>query len=158
MKKLLALIIAISLMSVGCARVTTPVQEDDSKEPHENVEVIPTPDNPIEEPEKEGIPYIDENGEESTLPEIKPDDKPVEQPEYFFPDKPDGYEGLDASFIKSSIAGMSVSEIKQVWGDGDMNQSSGTTATVAYFADERDIVISYNPETDEIIDVEVIEN
>lgn len=103
------------------------------------------------------IPYIDENGEEALNPEIS-DVETGELPEYFFPDDITEYDDYSQSFIEASMAGMTIDQVKAVWGDGDMSQSVEDNGIVAYFTDAHDIVIQYKLETGVIIHVTTIEN
>lgn len=103
------------------------------------------------------IPYIDENGEEALNPDL-PELEMGELPEYFFPENVTDYDGYAESFIEASMTGMTIDEVKAVWGDGDMNQSVEGNGIVAYFTDVHDIVIQYKLETGVIVNVTTIEN
>ena len=156
----------IALTGVSC---TDEPEELNGDIPYvENIEnestdgLLPLPgeeDEPLMgEPEAESpdVPYIDENGNEA----LNPDTEQIigELPAYFFPETPEEYEDYSAEFISESMAGMTISEVTEAWGEPDMNQVSGDRGMIAYFIETRDIAIQYQVETGDIINVTVIEN
>lgn len=148
----------IALTGVSCADEPEELEGDI---PYvENVDgLLPEPDEPLMgEPEAEApdVPYIDENGNEALNPE--PDIIMGELPAYFFPEKPEEYEDYSVEFINESMTGMKASEIKAAWGEPDMNQVRDGRGVIAYFIETRDIVVQYAVDTDEVINVTVIEN
>lgn len=158
MKRTIFAILSVILviMMTGCAKPPVETPDDD-------IEVTPPgydeklPENDGTE-NKEDIPYINENGEEALNPNVT--EKPVENdpPEYFFAEKPSDYDSYSGKFIKSSLAGKTIEEIKGVWGEGDMNQKGETEGTTAYFTDVHDIIIRYLVINGEILDIEILEN
>ena len=121
-----------------------------------------TEDEPLMgEPEAEDVlsgdvPYIDENGNEALNPELP--EIIGEVPAYFFPETPEEYDDYSTEFISESLTGMSIDEIKAVWGEEDMNQVSGDRGIIAYFTEAQDIIIQYDVETKLVINATTIEN
>lgn len=148
------------LSSVGCADEPV-VDELGGDIAIEDVTdgIIVEPDEPLMgEPEIDApdVPYIDENGNEAILPEGEI--IAGELPEYFFAEKPEDYDEYPTNFIDSCLAGKNISEIREVWGEEDMSQVQGDRGIIAYFTNVQDIVIQYEVETGDVINVTTIEN
>lgn len=162
------------LTGVGCADIggeelggdIPAIEETDGILAPEQVETpgeVPDDDVPADdvlmgEPEwsEDDVPYIDENGNEAIGPEIE--EIAGVLPETFFPDTPEGYDDYSKEFIDMCLQGMTITQIKDAWGEEDMGQVSGDRGIIAYFTEAHDIVIQYWVNTKLVINVTTIEN
>lgn len=146
----------VALTGVGCTDTDIGSELGGDVVTEQTDGIMPTPDNESQS----DVPYIDENGNEISSPELEGDivDVVGEVPEYFFPYDIEEYEGYSENFISTSLVGMHVDDVKSAWGDADMHQVKGNENVDAYFADTQDIIIYSDAQSGIITKVETQEN